>query len=66
MYLRYMHEEQKKMTKEEKRTIKRICKDYSFENYGELKRTFKFMYGDTVDEYWFTNPNDELDRLLTL
>lgn len=47
------------MTKELKKAIKRICEDYDFEDYKEIKEYARDMYGDRIDDYWYENINDE-------
>ena len=47
------------MTKEAKRAVKRFCEDYDFENLKEIKEYAKDMTGDIIDEFWFSDLNDE-------
>lgn len=47
------------MTKEQKNAIKRICKDYDFEDVNELKSWLKEQYGDTLDEFWFSGTSEQ-------
>ena len=47
------------MTKAIRKAIKRFCEDYDFEDLKELKEYAKDMYGDIVDKYWFSYPDDE-------
>lgn len=47
------------MTKEQRRAIKRICRDYDFENFKELKDWVKETYGDTLNFEWFTEKTEE-------
>lgn len=60
------------MTKELKKAIKRICEDYSFEDYKEIKEYARDIYGDKIDNYWYENINDEescykeLERVVSL
>jgi len=54
----------------QKKAIKRICKDYDFEDYKELKQYLKEDYGDTLDQYWFDGQDEEtcyqeLNKLLS-
>ena len=55
----------------QKKAIKRICADYDFDNLKELKTYLKDVYGDTLDEYWFTSTTEngcyeELERVVSL
>lgn len=48
-----------KLTKEQRQAIKRICKDYDFENIKELKSYMKEMSEDKLDYYWFEGKTEE-------
>ena len=59
------------MTSEQRRAIKRICKNYDFEDVKELKLWLKEQYGDTLDEFWFSGKTEqecyeELERVVSL
>lgn len=47
------------MTNEIKAAIKRICNDYGFCSFGELRQYVKSLYGDNISYYWFSDPRDE-------
>jgi hypothetical protein len=58
-----------KLTNGQKQAIKKICNDFDFENYKELKAYLKDMWGDILDYYWFSsetfeNSYRELEQLL--
>ena len=46
------------MTQEQKRAIKRICKDYDFENIKELRAYFIDCFDDPLDlDLWAKDKN---------
>ena len=46
------------MTQEQKRAIKRICKDYDFENIKDLRAYFVDRFGDALDlDMWAKDEN---------
>ena len=46
------------MIQEQKRAIKRICKDYDFENIKELRAYFVDRFGDALDlDLWAKDEN---------
>ena len=58
-----------KRTPGQKQAIKKICVEFDFEDYKELKAYLKDMWGDTLDYYWFSsetfeNAYQELEKLL--
>ena len=49
------------MTQEQKRAIKRICKDYDFENIKDLRAYFVDRFGDALDlDLWAKDENENL------
>lgn len=47
-----------KFTSEQKQAIKRICKEYDFEDTKELKHWLKEEYGDNFDGDWFNGKTE--------
>lgn len=56
------------MTKEQRKAIKRICADYDFDDYKELKEWFKDFYDDTLDlDLWDKTEDglyDEISKMI--
>jgi hypothetical protein len=56
------------MTKEQKKAIKRICADFGFDDYKELKEYFKDFYDDTLDlDLWNKTEDglyDEISKMI--
>lgn len=46
-----------KFTKNQKDAIKRICEEYDFEDWKEIRAWLRENYGDTFDGDWFENDN---------
>ena len=56
------------MTKKQRKTIKRICADYDFEDLKELREWFKDFYGDNLDlDLWDKTEDglyDEISKMI--
>ena len=56
------------MTKEQRKAIKRICKNFDFENLKELREYMRDCFGDPLDlELWCKTEEglyNELEQLL--
>ena len=58
------------MTREQKKAINRICKNYGFENLKELRAWLRDNYGDTLDKDWFVGTTEaecyqELEKVVS-
>ena len=53
------------MTKEQRKAIKRICADFGFDDYKELKEYFKDFFGDPLDLDLWDKTEDGLYNELT-
>ena len=57
-----------KMTKEQRKAIKRICAEYGFDDFKELKEWFKDFYGDPLDlDMWDKTEDglyDEISKMI--
>lgn len=53
------------MTKEQRKAIKRICEEYDFDDYKELKEWFKDFYGDNLDLDLWDKTEDGLYNEIT-
>lgn len=53
------------MTKEQRKAIKRICEEYDFDDYKELKEWVKDFYGDNLDLDLWDKTEDGLYNEIT-
>ena len=53
------------MTREQRKAIKRICADFGFDDYKELKEYFKDFFGDPLDLDLWDKTEDGLYNELT-